>query len=177
MHLTILKQRILDYIHYLSIYDYIAFGWLFALLVCFLLLSVVLINKKPTLSTFFLFTVFLLMFVGPFILKYGLDGIVRKAFLKDQNSTELPFSKNLIVSGVIENRGKIEFHSCRVFVKVLKEDSNKYKQILNLFKPIRKKTLHLEQNISKGNSLNYKVVLDKFDYKYPYQVEQKVECY
>ncbi len=177
MHLTTLKQRILDYIHYLSIYDYIAYGWLLALLICFLLLAIVLANKKPKLATFFIFSVFVLMFIGPLGLKYGLDKIIRNALVVDQNSTQLPFSKNLVVVGKIENRGKVDFQKCRVFVKVLKEDKNKYKQILDLLKPIRKKTLTLDSNISKGKTLAYRVVLDHFDYHKSYIVTQDVECY
>lgn len=177
MQLTTLKQRGLDYIHYLSTYDYIAYGWLLALLVSFLLMSIVLAGKKPKVSTFFILLVMVLMFTGPFGLKYGLDKIIRKTIIVDKNATQLPFSKNLIATGKIVNEGKITLQKCRVFVKIFKKDDNKYKQIMYTLKPIRKKTIILDKNLTKGETLTYRVVLDHFNYQSPYSVDQSVECY
>ncbi len=176
MHLTILKQRILDYAHNLTNYDYIAYGWLFALLICFLLLSVVLIGKKPKTSIFFMMLVSLFMIAGPFGIKYGLDQTVRKAVIVDENITQLPFSKNLVVLGEVENRGKIDFNRCRVFLSVLKKDDNEYLQLLYSLKPLRKKTIVVDK-IPKGEKSAYKIVLNRFSPKVKYLVKQSVECY
>ncbi len=176
MQLTTLKQRILDYTHNLTNYDYIAYGWLFAILICFLLLAIVLIGKKPKTSVFFMMIMLFVMIAGPFAIKYGLDQTIRKAVIVDENITELPFSKNLVVLGEVENRGKIDFNKCRVFLKVLKEDENRYKQLLYTLKPIRKKSVIIN-NVLKGQKVAYKIVLDRFSPKIKYLVKQSVECY
>jgi len=177
MQLTTLKQRVLDYIHHLSTYDYIAYGWFLGVMLGFLLLAVILAGKKPKTSTFFLFIVLLSIMIGPFGLKYGLDKTIRNAEIVDENITELPFSQNLVVLGAIQNSGKIDYQKCRVFVNVLRDDPNEYKQILYTFKPIRKKTIVIDQNINKGEQMKYKVVLGNFKSPYKYYVSQSVECY
>ena len=178
MNLAPLKERILDYVHHLSTYDYIAYGWLAAVLVGFLLLAIALAGKKPKTALFLILVVLTGMMIGPLGLKYGLDQTIRKVVLADTNVTQLHFAKNLIVSGVIENEGKIDLHGCRVFVKVLKSDDNQYKELLYTLKPLRRKKIHLRQTLPKGGQLAYRVVLDRFALSEgTYRVKQSVECY
>ena len=178
MHLTTLKERILDYLHHLSPYDYIAYGWLVAVLVGFLLLSIVLAGKKPKTSLVLILIVLILMMAGPFGMKYALDRTIRKVALEDTNTTQLQFAKDLIVTGKIANEGKIDMSGCRVFVKVLKKDDNRYKQMLYKLKPLRKKSIHIKKRLAKGEEMAYRVVLEHFTlHKDTYVVEQNVECY
>lgn len=177
MHLTQLKVRILDYLHHLSNYDYIAYGWLAATLFGFLLLAIALAGKKPKLSLFMILIVLLFMMTGPLGMKYALDQTVRKVVLVDKNVTELPFSKNLVILGTIKNKGRVNMHGCRVFVDILKKDDNKYKQILYQLKPLRKKIITLNKKLDKGEEMAYKIVLDHFAMHNNYLVRQSVECY
>ncbi len=177
MQLTTLKQRILDYTHHLSSYDYIAYGWLFAALFGLLLLSIAYIGKKPKISVFLMFVMMISIFAGPLGIKYLLDTTIRKALIVDKNITRLPFSKNLVVLGEIKNSGKIDFKKCRVFLKVLREDENRYKELLFSLKPIRKKTIVIDHDLPKGEKIAYKIVLDRFSPKVKYLVKQSVECY
>ncbi len=178
MHLTTLRERILDYLHHLSVYDYIAYGWLVAVLVGSLLLAIVLAGKKPKTSLLLILIVLVSMMAGPFGMKYALDRIVRKTALTDTNTTHLQFAKDLIVTGKIVNEGKIDFSGCRVFVTVLKKDENRYRQMLYMLKPLRKKSLHIEKRLPKGEEMAYRVVLEHFALREgTYDVRQRVECY
>lgn len=178
MHLTPIKERILDYLHHLSLYDYIAYGWLLAVLTGFLLLAIALSGRKPKAALSMILIVLILMITAPFGMKYGLDQTIRKVALADTNVTQLNFAKNLIVTGVIKNEGKIDLSGCRVFVKVVKKDPNHYKELLFALKPLRKKSLHLDKPLKKGTDMPYKIVLDHFAYKENlYRVDQSVECY
>ena len=93
LHLTDLKARIIDYLHHLSLYDYIAYGWLGAFLIVLILLSVLLAKRSPGFSLTLILIVLILMSAGPFGIKYLLDQTVRNVTIIDRNVTELPFSR------------------------------------------------------------------------------------
>ncbi len=178
MNLTPLKERILDYVHHLTAYDYIAYGWLAAVLVGLLLLSIALIGKKTGLSLLLILFVLLGMMAGPFGIKYGLDHTVRKVVLTDTNTTQLTFAKNLIVVGEIANRGKVDMQGCRVFVNIVRKDPNRYKQLLWMLKPLRRKSMHIQRPLKRGSDMDYRVVFDHFAMQEgTYIVRQSVECY
>ncbi len=178
LHLTDLKARIIDYLHHLSLYDYIAYGWLGAFLIVLILLSVLLAKRSPGFSLTLILIVLILMSAGPFGIKYLLDQTVRNVTIIDRNVTELPFSKNLIVLGNIRNNGKIDLRGCRVFVDIVRKDQNKYLTMLYRLKPIRKMMLKIEKPLKQDGMLPYKVVFDHFALpKKRYAVRQKVECF
>ena len=172
-----LKASLTDYIHTLTVYDYAAFGWLLLLFIIILTLSILLSKKKPKLASFLIFLTFILMFIGPIAIKIFLDKTIRKVEIIDQNSTKLNFSKSLLITGKIENHGKINLHKCYVNTKVLKTSQNKYLNFLYNLKPIRKRTIVTESNISKDESEEFKVVFEKFNYKKDYSVTVSAECY
>jgi hypothetical protein len=172
-----LKASLTDYIHTLTVYDYAAFGWLFGLLFMMILTALLSSNKKPKLASFLIFFSFILMFTGPIGIKLFLDKTVRKVNIIDQNSTKLNFSKSLVITGKIENHGKINLHKCYLNTKVLKISDNKYLNFLYNLKPIRKRTVVTEANISKDESEEFKVVFEKFNYKKDYSVSITAECY
>jgi hypothetical protein len=143
-----------------------------------LLLAIALANKKPKTSLVLILMVLITMMAGPFGMKYLLDRTVRKVALEDTNTTQLQFAKDLIVTGKIANEGKIDMAGCRIFVSVLKKDDNPYKQMLYKLKPLRKKSIHIEKSLPKGEEMAYRVVLEQFTlHRDSYVVDQKVECY
>ncbi len=172
-----LKISLVDYVNSLTLYDYLAYGWLVFLLFLLLLLSVLLFRKKPNLASFLLLISFISMFVGPVFIKIFLDKTVRKVEVIDQNNTLLNFSNSLIVTGKLQNRGKIDFYVCHVSVKVLKASEDKYKNILNSIKPIRKKSIIIDANISKNKNREFKVIFEEFKYKNGYNIVVSSECY
>ena len=177
MHPVQIKARITDYLHHLTTYDYIAYGWLLGILIGFLLLAVALAGRKPKTSLFMILMVLIIMFIGPAGMKYGLDQTVRKVVLTDQNSTELPFAKNLVVLGKIKNSGRVDMAGCRVFVDILRKDENKYKELLYRLKPLRKQILKIDKRLPKGEEMPYKIVFDHFALQKGYYINQSVECF
>jgi len=172
-----LKASLTDYIHTLTMYDYVAFGWLFGLLMMMILTALLSSKNKPKLASFLIFFSFILMFIGPVGTKLFLDKTIRKVEIIDQNSTKLNFSKLLVITGKIENHGKINLQKCYVNAKVLKVSDNKYLNFLYNLKPIRKRTIIAEANISKDTAEEFKVVFEKFNYTKDYRVTVNAECY
>ncbi len=172
-----IKQGLIDYIHALTVYDYIAFAWLLFLFLIILTLAILLGRKKPTLAIFLIMIVILLMFVAPFGIKYFLDKTVRKVDVVTDKISKLHFASSLIVTGHLINVGKIPYQKCTINAKVFKISENKYRNILNNLKPLRNKTIVVDKNISEGEEAMFKIVFDKFTYSKEYNVTLSGECY
>ena len=177
MILQNLKQSLIDYTHALTIYDYAAFGWLLFLFFIILTLAILLGRKKPTLAISLIMIVILLMLVAPFGIKYFLDKTVRKVEVVTDKVSKLHFASSLIVTGHLNNDGKVPLHRCRVNAKVFKIDKNKYKNILNNLKPLRNKTIVVDKNISQGESAMFRIVFENFRYSKEYNLSLSAECY
>ncbi len=171
------KQSLGDYVHSLTIYDYLAFGWLALLLIVMFLLSIMMIKKRPKCAILLMFVTTFFIFVAPISIKLFLDKSVRKVVILDQNHTVLNFSKSLIVTAKLENRGKIDLYKCYINSKVLKAPDNFLKDILNYLKPIEKKTIILTEDLPQNQKKEFKVVFENFKYSGNYAVIVKAECY
>ncbi len=173
----ILKQHLLDYIHALSIYDYIAYGWLFAILCFLLFIAIALIGKKPIRALTLIVLTMILMLIAPFGLKLFLDKTIRHAIIVDQNSTKLHFTPDLIVTGKVQNKGYVDFRTCRVRAKIFKKDTNRIKDTINRLKPLRQKTILLKKRLQQEAMEEFKIVFNRFDYPGAYRVQISAECY
>lgn len=171
------KQNLIDYTNALTLYDYVAFGWLLFLFSIILTLAILLGRKKPTLAIFLVMITILLMFVAPFGVKYFLDTTVRKVVVVTDKVSKLHFASSLIIAGHLSNDGKVPFQRCRITAKVFKIDENRYKNILNNLKPLVEKTIVVDKNISKGEEAVFKIVFENFKYTDDYNVSLSGECY
>ena len=172
-----LKQSLIDYLNALTIYDYAAFGWLLFLFLIILTLSILLGRKKPTLAISLILITILLMFIAPFGIKYFLDKTVRKVEVVTDKVSKLHFASSLIITGHLNNSGKVPFKKCRINAKVFKISENKYKNILNNLKPKRYLSILLDRELKKGESMPFKIVFKDFAPKYEYKTEVYGECY
>jgi len=172
-----LKQRIIDYFHHLSLYDYLGFAWFFVFFVFVVTLVIVLYKKVPKLSITLLLVSFLTLIFSPLLVKLYFDKTVRKVEILNQKITKLNFAKMLIIKGQIKNSGKIDYKKCRIFTKVIKKDENRYKNILNYLKPLEKKSILLDKELKKEDFEKFKIVLEKFALNKPYEVKVTGECY
>ncbi len=171
------KQSLIDYMHALTVYDYAAFGWLLFLFLIILTLAILLGRKKPTLAITLIMIVILLMFIAPFGIKYFLDTTVRKVEVVTDKISKLHYASSLIVTGHLINAGKVPYQKCRINAKVFKISDNKYKNILNNLKPLRNKTILLDENISEGEEVVFKIVFENFRYSKEYNVTLSGACY
>ena len=172
-----LKLRFIDYFNHLTVYDYLGFAW-FIVFFIFITLVVLMIYKKvPKISIFLLFISLLIVLFSPLLVKLYFDKTVRKVEILNQKITQLNFAKMLIIKGAIKNNGKINYKKCRVFTKVIKKDENRYKNILNYLKPLRKESILLDKELKKEDFEKFKIVLEKFALSKPYEVKVTGECY
>ncbi len=171
-----LKKSLLNYIDHLTIYDYVAFGWLGLLIVLMLFLAI-LLRKKASLSISLLLLAMLLMFLAPLPIKLFLDQTIRKSEIKTISINEMKYAKSLVIVGELKNSSKIDFDICNIEAKVLRFDNNKYKNILYSIKPLLKKTIYINEAILKEQTTPFKIVFPKFHYEKDYNVTLSATCY
>ncbi len=172
-----IRLKLFTYLHSLTIYDYVAFGWLLFLITIILVLIVLLARKKPKLAIWMTLLTLILIIAGPFGIKYFLDKSVRKVELLDTNITKLHYAQSLIITGKLKNSGKVKLQRCFISATVFQTFRNKYKNMLFRLKPLRKKTIFLEENLSKGDKKGFKIVIDHFNYSRDFNTTLHAECY
>jgi len=172
-----LKLRILDYAHHLTIYDYFAYSMVGVFFLFSFLIFIMIIKKRLGLGLLWLFFSIVTVLISPVAIKIYFDKTVKKIEIVDKSEKKLNFAKMLIVEGKIKSLAKIDFKKCRVFVKVVKIDKNKYKNILNNLKPKRYLSILLDRELKKGESLPFKAVFKDFKPKYEYKIKVDGECY
>jgi energy-coupling factor transporter transmembrane protein EcfT len=158
-------------------YDYAAFGWLLFLFIIIMTLVILLSRKKPKLAIFLVFISFLLLFVAPFGVKYFIDQSVRKVEVITDKVTKLNFASSLIVTGHIQNEGKMTYNKCKITANVTKYDKLEYKNTLNSLKPIISKSIDINESIEQNQEATFKIVIEDFKYKGDYNVTLSGVCY
>ncbi len=172
-----IRLKFLTYINSLTIYDYVAFGWLIFFILIILVLIVLLSRKKPKLAIFMLLFTLLLIVVAPIGIKYFLDMSVRKVELFDKKVTKLNYDSSLILTAKLKNSGKITYKKCFISAKVFKIENNKYKDILNRLKPMRIKTISIDKRLHEGDVTDFKIIIDGFKYGGDFNTSLSAECY
>jgi hypothetical protein len=90
---------------------------------------------------------------------------------------KLQFSDSLIVTGEVQNLSKKDFSQCTIDIKVVKDSKNSVKNFINQLKPLRKKTIFMEDIIEVNATKDFRVVFDAYTYKNDINISTKSECY
>jgi len=172
-----IKYRFLDYFHHLTVYDYFAYTLVLVFFIFSILLSIMIGKKFPKIAIFYLFLSFLLTVSSPIMIKIFFDKTAKKVEILELKIKRLNFAKMLVVRGKLKSKAEVDFKKCRVFVSVIKEDSNKYKNILNNLKPKRYLSILLNKALKRGDSLDFKMDIKDFHPTYKYKTKVYGECY
>ncbi|RUM67236.1 MAG: hypothetical protein DSZ06_01655 [Sulfurospirillum sp.] len=161
----------------MSIYDYITILWFVFVLFLLFILIILLAKKKPKLAIWLTFFSVVLIVVAPFGIKYFLDQSVRKVTVVKDKVVRLKYASTLIVTGFINNKGDVDFHTCQIDAKVIRYTPNPVKFKINSLKPIRFKSVVIDENLTVGDSLPFRVVFDNFKYQGEYNISLEGVCY
>ena len=178
MSASSIKENVLDYIHHLTLYDYIAFGWILLFFILLLIFSILISSKRPILATIFILFDFLLFIFSPILVKTFINQTVKKTQIEIINNERLIFGKSVIVTAKIVNKGKIDFKECEIKGRIVKAGNNFLKNFIYKLKPLKKRTIFIKEKIPKNSSYEFKMVFNDFKYaKNDYNISIKAECY
>ena len=169
-----IKEKITAFIDELVKYDYILFGSVVALFLLFMILAIVL-RKKVALSIFLILFSFLILTLGPTL------GYIKMHEYLYKNSTilishkKLSFTPAVVVRGSITNESKVDFKSCSITASAYKSSKNIIKKYIYPLKPLKKMSI-LEYNINRGETKEFKIIIEPFNYSKDYNISIKASC-
>ena len=169
-----MKEKILEFIHGLSNYDYILFAGLFFVFLLLLILTL-LLRKRAFFASVFLILSLITLFVGPFVGYIQLHDYLYKNSSKITEIKVLEFSPALVVLGHITNESQRDFSTCKINVNIFKVAHNQILDAIFPYSPFQ--TMQVtETDIAKGETRDLKIIVEPFSYKQDYNVSLGVDC-
>ena len=160
--------------HNLIIYDYILFGAAFLLFLFFIIIAI-LLRKKIGLAIFFLLFGFIILFVGPTVGYGKLHKYLFASEVQMSSQKRLIFTPAIVVRGSLKNVSKFDFKECKIVANVHKKSKNKLRNFIYQFKNIKKMSM-IVPDIAKGQTRNFKLIIEPFTYKKSYDISLKASC-
>ena len=169
-----IKEKITAFINELVTYDYILFGSIFALFLLFIILAIVL-RKKVGLSIFLIIFSFVILIVGPTLGYIKMHEYLYKNSCELVSQKRLSFTPAIVVNGTITNESRLDFKSCKITASVYKSSKNIIKKYLYPLKPLKNMSI-LQENILKGETQEFKIIVEPFTYSKDYNISIKASC-
>ena len=169
-----MKAKINALIDGLIMYDYILFGSVFVLFIVFILLGL-LLRKKLFLAVTFILLAFFILILGPTL------GFIKMHEYIFENSTvvtsqkRLQFTQAVVVRGSVTNTSNLDFKSCEITAKAHKVSANALKNYLYKYKKIKEMSV-IETDIKKGETRDFKIILEPFTYTKDYNISIGADC-
>jgi hypothetical protein len=169
-----MKEKITAFINNLILYDYILFGSVFALFILILILALVL-RKKTTISAILALCSFAILFIGPTVGYVKMHEFLFPTSIKLVSQKKLTYTPAIVVSGELTNISKRNFKRCKISALALRQSKNKIKTYIYRFKPLKKMSI-LEENIAKGETRVFKIIIEPFTSNHDYNISIKADC-
>lgn len=169
-----MKEKLTAFIQGLITYDYILFSSVFVLFVLFIILTV-LLRRKLFFSMLFLILSFSILLVGPTLGYVKMHQYLFKNSVELVSQKKLSFVKAIVVKGILKNESKFDFKSCKITASVVKISSNKLKNYIYGFKPIKNMSI-TNEDILKGEAREFKMIIEPFTYTKDYNITMQARC-
>jgi len=169
-----MNSKITAFIDGLIIYDYILFGGAFVLFIIFIILGLVL-RKKIGLAIFLILIAFSMLILTPTLGYAKMHEYLFKNTTTITKQKKLEFTEAIVINGNLVNESKYDFKSCKITANVHKVSKNEIKNYLLKFKTIQKMSI-VEEDILKGETINFKMIVEPFTYKRDYNITIGANC-
>lgn len=169
-----IKEKITAFIEGLITYDYILFGSVFTLFILFIILAI-LLRKKMGLSIVLILISFSLLTFGPTLGYIKMHEYLFKNSCTLVSQKRLSFTPAIVVKGTIINESKVDFNSCKITASAYKSSKNLIKKYIYPLKPLKNMSI-IQDNILKGETQGFKIIIEPFTYKKDYNISVKASC-
>lgn len=170
------KFALTNFFSTLSFYDYI--GFFLSLFIFILFIMMALILRKHTKRSLLLVSFgFVALFSGP-VFAHSL--IKKTIFLSDTNVMQVKqlfYSDTLLIKGKLNYKGMKDANHCLVEAKLHKQGSNVVKSFVYSLKAFRSGKHKIDKLFAKGDSADFKIVIEPFNYQGDYNVTVNSGCY
>ena len=170
------KNIILEFFNTLSSYDYIGFFLAFFLFFLFLILAL-LLRKRIKISVTLVLFGFAFLFAGPPLIHKFVKHTI---FKNDANMTEVKqlfYSDTLLIKGTLNYQGIKDAKHCKIEASIHKIGTNMLKDFVYSLKTYRYGFDTIDKAFSHGDQVNFKIVIEPFNYKGDYNITMNSGCY
>lgn len=171
-----LKAAILDFFNTLSIYDYVGFFLTLFLFFLFMILAL-LLRRRTILAMSLVILSFVFFFGGPVMAHLLVKNSVFKSYAEITEVKQLYYSDTLILRGMLHYQGKKNANHCEVDVALHKKGPNIVKDFVYSLKAYRKGSKRIDKVFEPGESMDFKIVIEPFNYKGDYNISVASGCY
>jgi len=169
-----MSSKITLFIDGLITWDYLLFGSVFVLFLLFVILGIIL-RKKLILAVFFILLAFSTLLLGPTLGYIKLHEILFKNKTVLLSQKQLQFMEAVVVKGTITNESKKNFKECKITASAYAISSNKLKNYLKKFKPLKKMSI-VEKDIAIAETREFKIIVEPFRYSRDYNISLGADC-
>jgi hypothetical protein len=169
-----MKINLQNFIDGLIMYDYILFSGVLLLFVLFIILAI-LLRKKTFLAIFLVLFAFATFLLGPTVGYLAMHKFLFKNHTELLSYKKLHFTPAVVVEAKITNQSKFDFKSCKITASAYKVTSNKYKNYIYKFKPFKKMSI-FEEGIKKGQTREFKIIVEPFTYEKDFNISLGADC-
>jgi len=169
-----LKLQLKEFIHGLILYDYVLFGAVLVLFVLFIVLAI-LLRRRVAMAIFMVLLAFAIFLLGPTLGYIAMHKFLFKNKTELISQKRLHFSDAVIVKGKLLNNSNFDFTSCKITAGAYKVTDNKYKNYIYELKPFKKMSI-VEKDIKKGQSREFKIIIEPFLYTKEYNISLGASC-
>lgn len=169
-----MNGRLTDFIDGLISYDYILFGGSFLVFILLIVLAM-LLRRKAVLSILIITLSFSILILAPTLGYVKMHEYLFKNSTKLISEKKLHFTKAVVVIGSVTNESKVDFGSCKITASALKVSTNAFKDYIFSFKPIVKSSV-IEYDIKKGDTREFKIIVEPFTYSKEYNISLGADC-
>lgn len=171
-----IKATILDFFNTLSVYDYVGFILTIVLFTLFLILAL-LLRRRTKLSMFFVLIAFTFFFVGPSAAHIFVKKTIFKSNPILSEVKKLVYSDTLLIKGSLLYVGKKDANHCRIEANLHKHSENSLKDFAYDLKSFRSGSQMIDQKFTKGDSVDFKIVIEPFSYQGDYNITVHSGCF
>jgi hypothetical protein len=88
---------------------------------------------------------------------------------------QLEFVNAVVVKGTLSNDSNRNFTSCKIRAEIHKQSKNSLKNYIYRFKSLKKGSI-VRENIVKGETVNFKIIIEPFTYSKDYNISLGAKC-
>jgi hypothetical protein len=169
-----MKTQISTFVKELIVYDFILFGSSFILFILLIILGI-LLRHKTAIAVLVVLLSFSILFFVPTFGYVKMHEYLYKQKTELLSEKKLNFNNAIVVKGLITNESKRFFKRCSIKASAIKVDANKLKNYIYSFKPIVSCQI-TEQNIDVGETREFKIIVEPYNYEGDYNITIGAKC-
>lgn len=170
-----MKKQVVEFLHTLSLYDYLLFGGIVFLFLFLLLLSI-LFRHKQALAISLVLLAFITLLTAPFGGYIALHALMYKHTVTLTTVKDLTFTDALLIKGDINNTSKQTFKECTLYIGISKISPIKPLNKIYPYLPFRRQTIIIKGPIVPKSSETFKLLIQPFRYAKRHRVTVLGQC-